>query len=208
MSDTESFPHAKGKKETLKALLVELEDGREVWVPKSVIDDDSEVYEEGSEGKLVLASWFCKKGFRRRAGLTSRSSPSATAEAATRTRRGSPRPSCCSKELRMRVNIRTYGPISNLQAELDGKRAARTFRHNGGKDFRTVVAPPPRAIFVELWAEDILMVKIVAVSQEDHDVLQALYERRDAVKLKAAYEAVGQAVGAEPMFTQFTLGRA
>lgn len=47
-------------KETPKALLVNI-DGDEFWIPKSVVDDDSEVYHEGHRGKLVLHEWFCEK---------------------------------------------------------------------------------------------------------------------------------------------------
>ena len=39
--------------ETEKAIKVEI-DGEELWVPKSQIDDDSEVFEKGHEGKLVV----------------------------------------------------------------------------------------------------------------------------------------------------------
>lgn len=31
------------------------------WIPKSVIDDDSEVYQKGDEGTLVLPEWFALK---------------------------------------------------------------------------------------------------------------------------------------------------
>ena len=46
---------------TEKALLCRLEDGLEVWVPRSVITDDSEVCEQGDEGTLVVKSWFAQK---------------------------------------------------------------------------------------------------------------------------------------------------
>jgi hypothetical protein len=49
------------KAETDKALLVRLETGDEVWVPKSVIHDDSEVFDtENAAGTLVVASWWAK----------------------------------------------------------------------------------------------------------------------------------------------------
>lgn len=49
-------------KETDRALLVVVEDGtREVWIPKSVVDDDSEVFKEGDEGTLVVHEWFAQK---------------------------------------------------------------------------------------------------------------------------------------------------
>ena len=53
--------------ETDRAILVELcSDGsREVWVPKSVIDDDSEVFDSTPSGRgpgtLVVRSWFAEK---------------------------------------------------------------------------------------------------------------------------------------------------
>lgn len=48
------------KHETEKALLVDI-DGEEKWIPKSQIHDDSEVYENGHEGTLVITGWFAKK---------------------------------------------------------------------------------------------------------------------------------------------------
>lgn len=48
------------KRETEKALLVEI-DGEEHWVPQSQIDDASEVYAMGTEGKLVVTTWFARK---------------------------------------------------------------------------------------------------------------------------------------------------
>jgi hypothetical protein len=46
--------------ETADALKVEI-DGEEHWIPKSQIDDDSEVFEKGHEGKLVVTDWFAEK---------------------------------------------------------------------------------------------------------------------------------------------------
>ena len=50
---------------TAKALLVEFMDGQQRWVPKSVIHDDSEVFDEGdnASGKLVLHGWFVEKNW-------------------------------------------------------------------------------------------------------------------------------------------------
>jgi hypothetical protein len=42
---------------TDKALLVEVE-GREIWIPQSQVDDDSEVYEEGQTGTLIVSDWI------------------------------------------------------------------------------------------------------------------------------------------------------
>ncbi len=46
------------------ALQVELESdpGDSHWIPKSVIHDDSEVYDESTEtGELVVFNWFAEK---------------------------------------------------------------------------------------------------------------------------------------------------
>lgn len=32
-----------------------------VWIPKSLIHDDSEVFEVGHEGTILIASWFAEK---------------------------------------------------------------------------------------------------------------------------------------------------
>lgn len=48
--------------ETQQAVLFELIEGDQVWVPKSVIHEDSEVWKEGQEpGELVVKHWFAKK---------------------------------------------------------------------------------------------------------------------------------------------------
>lgn len=33
----------------------------EYWIPKSVIDDDSDVWEKGDEGDCVIKEWFAEK---------------------------------------------------------------------------------------------------------------------------------------------------
>lgn len=47
----------RGVKATKLALLCAI-DEKEVWVPQSHIDDDSEVYAEGHEGTLVVSEWW------------------------------------------------------------------------------------------------------------------------------------------------------
>lgn len=50
--------------ETEKALRVSFHDGkarRDVWVPKSHIHDDSEVFAEGDEGDLVVSRWIAEQ---------------------------------------------------------------------------------------------------------------------------------------------------
>lgn len=57
------FDDAECIRETVMALRVRLDDGRELWVPKSVVHDDSEVFDgyDNATGKLVLARWFADK---------------------------------------------------------------------------------------------------------------------------------------------------
>jgi hypothetical protein len=43
--------------ETDNAILVEIE-GEEHWIPKSQIDDASEVYGRGHEGTLIVTEWI------------------------------------------------------------------------------------------------------------------------------------------------------
>jgi hypothetical protein len=55
------------KRKTAAALLVEDEDGEEVWIPSSQVDDDSEIWDDskvGEQGKLVIPEWLAtKKGW-------------------------------------------------------------------------------------------------------------------------------------------------
>lgn len=55
-----TLPDVKCIKETKLAILCEIE-GEEHWIPKSVIDDDSEVYETDTDGKLIIPEWFATK---------------------------------------------------------------------------------------------------------------------------------------------------
>ena len=61
-----TIPHVRSIRESVAALLVALPDGRELWCPKSVIDDDSEVFsakttENRETGTLIVADWFAEK---------------------------------------------------------------------------------------------------------------------------------------------------
>jgi len=60
MAETVQIQNTKAVRETEKALLVEIE-GEEFWLPKSQIDDDSEVYKDGTEGTLVIPLWLAEK---------------------------------------------------------------------------------------------------------------------------------------------------
>lgn len=56
-------PFARCVRATEKAILVtapDLGEG-EHWLPQSAVDDDSEVYQAGDEGRLVIAAWFARK---------------------------------------------------------------------------------------------------------------------------------------------------
>ena len=62
MANTVRFEDVTCTKETAKAILVTIEDETH-WIPKSVIHDDSEVFDsdENSRGTLVLPEWFAEK---------------------------------------------------------------------------------------------------------------------------------------------------
>jgi hypothetical protein len=48
--------------ETEMAILVDIPELLEhQWVPKSQIDDDSEVYKRGTNGSLVVSDWFAEQ---------------------------------------------------------------------------------------------------------------------------------------------------
>jgi len=53
----------KGKRirATDKAMLVELEDHGELWIPYSVVHDDSEVWDDSPEGEVVVEEWWADK---------------------------------------------------------------------------------------------------------------------------------------------------
>jgi len=48
------------KRQTQAAILVTIQ-GQDVWVPQSAIDDDSEVYREGTSGRLVIKAWIAQR---------------------------------------------------------------------------------------------------------------------------------------------------
>lgn len=58
-----SIGNGKVKRDTGKALLIELETGDERWIPSSCIHDDSSVYDahDNSEGDVVVKRWFAEK---------------------------------------------------------------------------------------------------------------------------------------------------
>lgn len=56
-----SIGDARVVRETDRALLVDLDSGERKWIPKSVVHDDSEVYELETEGDLVVLEWWAEK---------------------------------------------------------------------------------------------------------------------------------------------------
>lgn len=63
MSEPLSLGAARVVTATDKALLVALADhrNRQVWVPKSQIHDDSEVYAAEQTGELIVTDWWAEK---------------------------------------------------------------------------------------------------------------------------------------------------
>lgn len=59
--DAAHIGQAECVRESERALLVVSAEHGEIWIPKSVVHDDSEVYEEGHEGELVVKRWFAEK---------------------------------------------------------------------------------------------------------------------------------------------------
>jgi hypothetical protein len=61
--DDDSFvlDGCKGIRETDKAVLVKIPDLGKVWIAKSQIEDDSEVYGEGHTGSLVITNWLAEQ---------------------------------------------------------------------------------------------------------------------------------------------------
>lgn len=64
--DVEEIANCECTKDTIRACLVTVpvagsRSTIKVWVPKSLIHDDSEVYKEGTKGTLVVARWFAEK---------------------------------------------------------------------------------------------------------------------------------------------------
>lgn len=60
-SSSESLGHGKVVRASEKALQIELFDlGETKWIPRSVIHDDSEVYDDGKnkEGEVVVNQWW------------------------------------------------------------------------------------------------------------------------------------------------------
>ena len=47
--------------ETINAVYIGTMDGEEHWVPKSLIEDNGQNYEEGAQLKLYIEQWKCEQ---------------------------------------------------------------------------------------------------------------------------------------------------
>ena len=47
--------------ETEKAILCDLGDGVEHWIPQSQVDNNSEIWHKGDEGVLVISEWISEQ---------------------------------------------------------------------------------------------------------------------------------------------------
>jgi hypothetical protein len=57
MADTVEFNDSRIVKKTGMATLCVI-DGKQIWIPDSQICDDSEIWKEGDEGKLVISEFI------------------------------------------------------------------------------------------------------------------------------------------------------
>lgn len=57
---TAEFEDAECVAETTDAICVNI-DGKEIWFPKTHVDADSEVYEKGGEGTLIVTQWIAEQ---------------------------------------------------------------------------------------------------------------------------------------------------
>jgi hypothetical protein len=58
--DETTLPDVKCIGETDAAILCVVV-GDEHWIPKSLVSDDSEVWQRGQSGKLVIKAWFARR---------------------------------------------------------------------------------------------------------------------------------------------------
>jgi hypothetical protein len=58
MAETVEIEGAECIHQSDKAILVEVGLDKPVWIPHGQVDDDSEVWEKGQKGKLVITEWI------------------------------------------------------------------------------------------------------------------------------------------------------
>lgn len=62
VAETCTFSGCTVEKDTGKAILVKCPDWEKpLWIPKSQIDEDSEVYEADTAGDLVISQWLAEQ---------------------------------------------------------------------------------------------------------------------------------------------------
>lgn len=61
LSEGVSLGHGIAMAQTDKAVLIDIEDHGETWIPQSQIHDDSEVWKSGQDGEVVVTLWFAEK---------------------------------------------------------------------------------------------------------------------------------------------------
>lgn len=59
--ETVTFDDVECGRDSEKAIFVSVDGKDPIWIPKSQIDDDSEVYEAGTSGKLIVTEWIAKE---------------------------------------------------------------------------------------------------------------------------------------------------
>lgn len=59
--ETAYFEVAEVKVETSRALLCVFDGGKEEWIPKSQIREDSEVIEKGDAGEIAIPVWLAEE---------------------------------------------------------------------------------------------------------------------------------------------------
>ena len=52
---------AKGIRATDRAVLIKFDDGNEDWIPRTQISTESEVYDKGTEGTVVITKWLAEQ---------------------------------------------------------------------------------------------------------------------------------------------------
>ncbi len=55
------FKNCRCARETRAAILVSGVEDEDIWIPKSQVDDDSEVYRSGTDGTLVISDFIAEK---------------------------------------------------------------------------------------------------------------------------------------------------
>lgn len=57
-ADLEELPLTEFLHETEKAILVRLDDGQKLWIPKQWVSPETAIFEKGDVGTLFIARWW------------------------------------------------------------------------------------------------------------------------------------------------------